>query len=186
MADSLGLFSDLSGRYSHSLFITASNGGILDVVSNDIMRLESLILESFDFRSFINNPVFSMKERKMAVEDLIKKASFCTITGNFLRLLVANGRLSILSSVIRSFHAVCLYYRDEVVAYVRTFGTISSDQQDQLRDCLRKVANKSVVLNLVEDNSLMGGFVAEIDSNQIDASLRTKLFRISLILKEVG
>lgn len=184
--NSLGLFFDLPGRYSHSLFSIASESGVLDVVSNDMSLLESILLESIDFSYFLSSPVASISERKMVVEDLISKASLCVTTGNFLRLLLANGRLNILSSIIKSFNAVCLHYRNEIIAHVRTFGKFSLDQQDKLRYCLGKIVGKSVLLDLVEDLSLMGGFVAEIDCNQIDASLRTKLFRLSLVLKEVN
>ncbi|AHA28366.1 ATP synthase F1 subunit delta [Candidatus Liberibacter americanus] len=188
MLNSLGLFSDLPGRYSHSLFSISSELGVLDVVSNDISLLEAILLESTDFNYFLTSPVFPISKRKIVVEDLIIKASLCGTTGNFLRILLVNGRLNILSSIIKSFNNVCLHYRNEIIAHVRTFAKMSSDQQDKLRSCLEKIVCKSIVLDLVEDRSLMGGFVVEVDCNYIDSSLRTKLFSLSLslILKEVN
>lgn len=185
MPHSIDIFSDVFGRYSHSLFSVSNAEGVLDVVSYDISRLEALLVESLDLRSFIQNPIFSMEERRLVVDDLINKANFCVIMGNFLQLLVTNKRLSILPTIIKSFRMVCLFYRNEVIAHVRTFSNLSLNQQNQLKDCLEKMVCKRVILDIVEDSALIGGFVVEINSHQIDASLRTKLFKLGFLLKEV-
>lgn len=67
----IDLFSDVFGRYSHSLFSVSNAEGVLDVVSDDISRLEALLVESLDLRSFVQNPIFSMEERRLVVDDLI-------------------------------------------------------------------------------------------------------------------
>ncbi|MBA5723686.1 ATP synthase F1 subunit delta [Candidatus Liberibacter sp.] len=187
MSDLYSLFSGLPGRYAHSLFGVASAEGFLEKITEDIALLETLLSESVDFRCFVTSPIYSMKDRKSVVDDLIKKAHFCTTMGNFLQLLVVNGRMSILSSIITSFHRVCSYYRGEVLARVKTSsGSLSLDQQDQLKDFLGKMLRKRVLLDIVENSSLMGGFVVEMGSTQIDASLRAKFSRLALILKEVN
>ncbi|AKK20289.1 ATP synthase F1 subunit delta [Candidatus Liberibacter africanus] len=185
MSHSFDIFADISGRYSHSLYGVSSEAGVLDVVSDDISRLDALLAESSDFSFFIHNPVFSMKDRQLVVDDLVKTTNFCVVTENFLRVLISNGRLSILPAIIKSFRVVCMYYRNQVMAYVRTFSCLSLQQQNQLRDCLEKMVGQSVILDIVKDFRLMGGFIVEIGSYQIDASLHTKLVKLGFMLKEV-
>ncbi|ACT57091.1 ATP synthase F1 subunit delta [Candidatus Liberibacter asiaticus] len=185
MSHSFALFSDVPGRYSHSLFGVSNEEGVLDIVSDDISRLEALLMESADLRFFIHNPLFSMKDRRSVIDDLVKDAHFCAITANFLRILVANGRLSVLPAIIKSFRAVCMYYRNEVMAFVRAFSGLSLLQQNKLGECLEKIVGKTVILDVMEDSALMGGFIVEIGAHQIDASLRTQLLKLGCILKEV-
>ncbi|MBL0848911.1 MAG: ATP synthase F1 subunit delta [Candidatus Liberibacter ctenarytainae] len=185
MSHSFGQFAGLPRIYSHSLFHVAKAEGVLDIVATDMERLEMLLVDSDDLRSFCNNPIISMRDKKIVISDLIDKAHFCVKTANFLRVLVANSRLSILSSIIDSFHAVCLYYRNEVIAHVKTFGQLSLEQKGQLQDCLEKMVCKRVVLDITVDPALMGGFIVEVDCHQIDVSLRTKLLKIGIMLKEV-
>ncbi|MEG8099226.1 ATP synthase F1 subunit delta [Candidatus Liberibacter brunswickensis] len=185
LSHSFDLFYDVSGRYSHSLFVVSNEENILEIVSDDLSRLEKLIVESSDFRFFVNSPVFSMKDRYLVIDDLVKKSSFCDMTKNFLRVLVYNGRLSILPMIVKSFRDVCMYYRNQIVASIRTFSSLSLHQKNELIECLEKKVGKSIILDIIEDSALIGGFIVEIGSHQIDASLRTKLLNLGFILKEV-
>ena len=77
-------------------------------------------------------------------------------------------------------------HRGEATAEVTVAHALSKEQQQELKTALKDVTGKDVALDITEDASLLGGMIVKVGSRQIDTSLRTKLSKLKLSLKEVG
>ena len=88
--------------------------------------------------------------------------------------------------MIASYRGAVAAYRGEVTAEVTVAHALSKEQQQELKTALKDVTGKDVALDITEDASLLGGMIVKVGSRQIDTSLRTKLSKLKLSLKEVG
>lgn len=176
----------MASRYAGSLFDLASEAGNLDEVEKELARVEAMLADSADLRRLVVSPVFSADDQLRAISAIADRAGFKGLVGNFLRVVARNRRLFALPGMIAGFRRLAAEARGEVAADVITAHTLDAAQQAELRQMLKAVAGKDVVLNLTVDPSILGGLVVRIGSRQIDTSLKTKLNSLKLALKEVG
>lgn len=176
----------MASRYASSLFELASEAGSLDEVEKELARVEAMLADSADLRRLVVSPVFSADDQLRAISAISDKADFKGLVGNFLRVVARNRRLFALPGMIAGFRRLAAEARGEVAADVTSAHALTADQQAELKQTLKAVAGKDVVLNLTVDPSILGGLVVRIGSRQIDTSLKTKLNSLKLALKEVG
>jgi F-type H+-transporting ATPase subunit delta len=176
----------MASRYAGSLFELASDAGSLDEVEKELARVEAMLADSADLRRLVVSPVFSADDQLRAISAIADKAGFKGLVGNFLRVVARNRRLFALPGMIAGFRRLAAEARGEVAADVTSAHALTADQQAELKQTLKAVAGKDVVLNLTVDPSILGGLVVRIGSRQIDTSLKTKLNSLKLALKEVG
>ncbi|MDQ0456610.1 F0F1 ATP synthase subunit delta [Rhizobium paknamense] len=186
MADTSQLTSGVAERYASSLFELALEAGAIDTVAADLKRFQAMIDESADLKRLVLSPVFTADQQLAAISALSAKAGIAGLTGNFLRVVTANRRLFAISGMISAYTLLVARHRGEVTADVASAHALSEEQQNELKEALKSVTGKTVLLNVTVDPSLLGGLIVKVGSRQIDTSLRTKLSTLKLALKEVG
>ena len=105
------------------------------------------------------------------------------ITANFLGVLARNGRKDEIRNVIRAFRRLAAEHRGEATADVTTARPLNDDQVAALKAQLRTRAGRDVSIDASVDPSILGGIVVKLGSQQIDASIRTKLNRLASAMK---
>jgi F-type H+-transporting ATPase subunit delta len=100
------------------------------------------------------------------------------LTGNFLGVLIQNGRLSLLPSIIRQFKSEMRKRRGEIEARVETAFALSPSQTDSLQKELTKVMGANVTLKVEVNEDLLGGLVVTVGSQIIDDSVACKLEKL--------
>ncbi len=186
MASSASLTSGVAGRYATALFEIAKESNTLDQVEADLAALEAALAESADLREAIASPVFSREDLGAAVTALSSKMGFGTAVTNTLRLMAHNRRLFVLPALISQVRALIADYRGEVTAEVTAAKALTKGQIEALSEKLKASVGKDVKLNVVVDESLIGGLVVKIGSRMIDTSIRSKLAHLRNVMKEVG
>jgi F-type H+-transporting ATPase subunit delta len=94
---------------------------------------------------------------------------------NFLKLLVHNGRLSLVSTISKIFDT----YRAEDEGYINVEVTtaygFSEEEQLRFTGTLEKKLSKKVYMNVTVDKSLIGGVLVRAGDQVIDGSIRGQL-----------
>jgi len=114
---------------------------------------------------------------------IAERTGAAELTRRFLGLLARQGRLFALPGVIDAFAALLASYRGEVSAELISAVPLSDEQIGKLKEQLSETVGKSISLSTSIDPDLLGGIVVRVGSRMIDASLRTKLHRLELIMK---
>jgi F-type H+-transporting ATPase subunit delta len=173
----------VAGRYALALFELARDGDVLDVVAADLGGLESLLDESADLRRVIRSPVISREDQGPALGAVGKRAGFAELTTKFLGLLAEHRRLFALPEMIKAYGAMLAEHKGEVGAELVSAVPLSKDQVAKVRDQLSGTIGKQITLSARVDPGLLGGLVVRVGSRMLDASLRTKLRQLELVLK---
>ncbi len=176
----------IAERYSAALFELAEQRSALDAVAADLKTLKGLIAASEDLRRLMRSPVLSRGEQQKAVTAVAGKAGLSELTKNFLGLVARNRRLFVIDGMIEAYLGRLAAKRGEVTAQVASAVALSESQVGALGTALKKVVGSNVTLDVTVDPALLGGLVVKVGSRMVDASLKTKLQHLQLVMKGVG
>ena len=183
METSGGIRASLAGRYASALFDLARDQRQVESVGNSLDALGQALLDSKDFAELVSSPLVSRDEAGKAFAAIAPQLKLDPITTNFLGVLARNGRKNELRAVIRAFRRLASEHRGETAAEVVTARPLNDDQVAALKTQLRARAGRDVAIEATVDPDILGGIVVKLGSQQIDASIRTKLNRLAQAMK---
>jgi F-type H+-transporting ATPase subunit delta len=178
-----GIRASLAGRYASALFDLARDQRQIDSVGRNLDALSQTLVDSKDFAELVSSPLVSRDEAGKAFAAIARQIGLDPITANFLGVLARNGRKGEIRNVIRAFRRLAAEHRGEVTADVTTARPLNDDQVAALKAQLRTRAGRDVSIDASVDPSILGGIVVKLGSQQIDASIRTKLNRLASAMK---
>jgi len=178
--------SGLAGRYASALFDLAREQDALDAVAGDLASLKALHAESTDFRRLIESPVLSRDEQSRGVTAVAAKGGAHDLTRKFLGVLAEQRRLFALPAMIGSFTRMLAHHRGEIEAEVISAAPLTDEQKATVEKQLAEAAGQKVQISAVVDPELIGGLIVRVGSRMIDASLKSKLHQLELVMKGVA
>jgi F-type H+-transporting ATPase subunit delta len=178
-----GIRASLAGRYASALFDLARDQRQIESVGKSLDALGQALLDSKDFAELAASPLVSREKAGKAFAALSPQLGIDPITANFLGVLARNGRKGQLRPVIRAFRRLASEHRGEVTAEVITARPLNDDQITALKQQLKARAGRDVNIDATVDSNILGGIVVKLGSQQIDASIRTKLNRLASAMK---
>lgn len=176
--------SEVARRYASAFFDLAVEQERCDELEAELLSLHSIITGSDELSALISHPVYGREEQLAALAALLEKAGASLPTQNLVKLLAKNGRLAFLPGVIRAFVQNCAAARGEIDAEAISAVALSDAQKAKLKAEIEKSAGQKINLETLIDPDILGGLVIKIGSQMIDSSLRTKLTRMKLAMKE--
>jgi F-type H+-transporting ATPase subunit delta len=178
--------SGLADRYAAALFDLADERKELDSVAGDLQSLREMLRESEDLRRLVRSPVLSREDQRRAILALAERAGLSPLARNFLGLVAQNRRLFAIPGMIEAYLELLSERRGEMTAEVVSAQPLSDDQRRRLDDQLRQAMGKKVSVDVRVDPALLGGLTVKVGSRMVDASLKTKLHRLSIAMKGVS
>jgi F-type H+-transporting ATPase subunit delta len=178
-----GIRASLAGRYASALFDLARDQRQIESVGKSLDALDQALLDSKDFAELVSSPLVSRDQAGDALASLAPHLGLDPITANFLGVLARNGRKKELRNAIRAFRRLAADHRGETTAEVVTARPLNDDQLAALKAQLRTRAGRDVAIDATVDPKILGGIVVKLGSQQIDASIRTKLNRLASAMK---
>ena len=183
METSGGIRASLAGRYASALFDLAREQRQIESIGNSLEALSQALVDSKEFNELVTSPLVSREDAGKAFEALAPQLGVDPLTANFLGVLAKNGRKGELRNVIRAFRRLAAEHRGETTAEIVTARPLNDDQLAALRQQLRTRAGRDVNIDATVDPDILGGIVVKLGSQQIDASIRTKLNRLASAMK---
>jgi F-type H+-transporting ATPase subunit delta len=164
-------------RYAKALLSLARERGVTEFVRIDIETIFHLF-ESFPrFGQVLESPVVKIKEKNLLFENVFSKNVNST-TYSFLMLLLTNHREAYLKNISRIF--LDSYRKGAGYKEAKLISAIEIDTAtvEQFKVFIRKHFNSEVDLTCSVDENLIGGFVLQVEDQQIDASVAAKLTKL--------
>jgi F-type H+-transporting ATPase subunit delta len=178
-----GIRASLAGRYASALFDLARDQRQIEAVGKSLDALNQAFADSRDFNGLVTSPLVSREVAGKAFDALAPQLNLDSLTTNFLGVLARNGRKNQLRAVIGAYRRLAADHRGETTAEIVTARPLNDDQLAQLRQQLRTRAGRDVIIDATVDPNILGGIVVKLGSQQIDASIRTKLNRLASAMK---
>eukprot|EP00928_Gymnodinium_smaydae_P060799 TRINITY_DN445_c0_g1_i1.p1 TRINITY_DN445_c0_g1~~TRINITY_DN445_c0_g1_i1.p1 ORF type:complete len:247 (+),score=47.62 TRINITY_DN445_c0_g1_i1:78-743(+) len=168
----------LEGRYATALFMASS--GRLDQVQGDLTGLKTMMNESKDFKLLIETPGIDPESKIEVLQSVCKKAGSDAAVVNFLKVLIENKRLHLLSKMIDMFDAFYRAEKGHVLCKVTSANALSSSAQAEVKKAMEARAAKGSTLIMEWDvnPALMGGLVVKMGEAVYDFSVSSRLERL--------
>ena len=122
-------------------------------------------------------------DQERAVDAIAERMQVHDLTRKFVRLLASKRRLFAFDGIMVAFLAEVARRRGEVTAEVSSARSLSQEQTGAIEDALKSALGAKVSVNHHVDPELIGGLVVRVGSRMVDSSLRTKLQKLSYVMK---
>lgn len=169
--------------YADAMYEGAEQAGQLDRVYDDACRLKSVLGEHEAEISKLNNPLWNNEDKIAVLKILAEKIGLHQVMFNTLQLLAQNRKLNLLLSIMDQF--ILRYQQRHNIAQIDVLTVVPlTDRQDLLlKEKLKKIFQKEVILNYVIDPQIIGGLVIKYGTNFIDNSIKHKLCALEQLMK---
>ena len=175
----------LAERYAKALLDIDKGKLSLEALQQEISEFAGLYANSSDFRMLLENPSFSIEERKAVLKVITDKAKASPIARNFLFLLCDKERTRFLPDIAKALERHTDLQSGIVRAKVESATPLSKKQTEALSKALSELKGKPVRVSTGVRSNLMGGVVVEMDGKVYDGSIRKRLETIrESILRE--
>jgi F-type H+-transporting ATPase subunit delta len=165
----------VASRYVKSLLNMAVERGVLDQVHADMLQFAKVINENRALLVVLRSPIVKHFKKKNVLDALFR-GRFNDLTMSFFRIITEKNRESLLPLIAEEFHLAYNDYRGIGKASVTTAVPLDSSLREQIQALAKKiVGTTSVELKEVVDPEIIGGFVLNAGSQQIDSSIKHKL-----------
>jgi F-type H+-transporting ATPase subunit delta len=167
----------VSVRYAKALLALANDSGQAAKVYAEAQRLQACFAQLMELRQAMENPVLAT-EAKLS---LIRQAAGGDISAEgekFVRLVCAHKREKYLMFMVNSF--ITLYRRQENINLARltTAVRVAPDVLQDLRNGVKRHTGGSTEFETRVDERLEGGFIFEVGTYRLDASVASQMRRI--------
>ena len=164
----------LSRRYTRALFQLAREAGEEEEIGQEIERFFS-VYNGSDLEKVLINPAFAVPARKNILSQVTQSQQLSDLTVNFLSLLLERDRLIQLTGIVSCYRRLLNEAKGRVEAKVVSTNPLDPALVEQLRERLRGLAGKEILLQQETNPSLLGGLWVELEGKVYDGSIRTQL-----------
>ena len=170
-------------RYAKALYKYALEKGQDKPMYELMQQLSSTFVVDSKLQEVMNNPFISSEDKVKLLNIASGTEKSHTCFADFLKLLVENNRLSLIRSIALAY--LTIYRKANNIYLVEVVSAAPMDKADQTR--LQKLIEKHLNGGSMEysqrvDSQLIGGFVLNIDSERLDASVQNELKQLRLNL----
>lgn len=143
----------------------------LSVSPESVREAEKMIKETPQLLHTLESPVVPLSQKEKAIGRIFAKD-----LKNFMCVLCRYSHMGLLPEIFRVYQE---YYNEQNHILSATLYYVippSKDQLDGIRQFLRKkYGTEDVQLKLIEDKSLVGGFILRIKDQEFDYSLKGRI-----------
>ena len=183
MASQLSSGDLISDRYASALYDLASEKKLVDVVLDDLLFIQSTIKNNKDLKLVIKSPLIKSNDKLEILQNILKSKNPNELSSTFLKVLSKNKRFQKTVDIISQFKNINAQKRGDVLADITSAEKLSNEQQDNIKEQLRKILGDKLSLSYKVDEQIIGGLIIKVGSKMIDTSLSNKINKLKIAMK---
>jgi F-type H+-transporting ATPase subunit delta len=165
----------LASRYAKSLIDLSIEQNSVDAIYQDMLGLKDLFLQNTDVVSLVKSPVVKA-DKKQSIFKAILGEQVNPLTIAYINLLTNKGREYFFPEIVNAFIAQYKELKNITTVTLTTATPLDPAIQDSiLSKITSELKGKTIDLQTVVDEKLIGGFVLESNNNMFDASIARDL-----------
>ena len=173
-----------ASRYVKSLLNLAVERNVLEEVHADMQAFEKVLNENRPLLIALRSPIIKHYKKKNVLEALFV-GRFNELTLSFFRIITQKNRERLLPLIASEFHNAYNEHQGIGKASVVTAVALENDLRQEVLSLARKMAGRSKVeLKEEVDPEIIGGFILNAGSQQIDSSTKHQLKTLQLTFSD--
>ncbi len=166
----------IAARYAKSILDLAVEKNSLDAVLEDMRTLHQICAMSPEFEMMLHSPVIKGDKKLAVIFAVLKGQQLNELTNGFIKLLVAKGRELNLPEIAAAFVTQYNLLKNIRTVKLTTAAAVSDDMKKNIVSKVASYMPKDTMnLETKVDESLIGGFILEMEDQLFDASVKKKL-----------
>lgn len=165
----------VASRYAQALADVVGSTGDYRLVLRDLEDFAAAYRESPELREVFETPVVPLGKKIKVLEAILRRLGTSFAASNFLRVLVAHYRMSLLEEMLRAFLKIVNERLGVVQVKILSASIISQAEEQELRTRFMELTGRRVELELHLNPDLLGGVLAQVGSTVYDGSIRGSL-----------
>lgn len=176
----------IAAVYAEALLELSREGKLQDEIKGELSAVADLISEDSVIWKFFRSPLMSADEKMRLIEKAFK-SQVSSLLYNFIGVLASRQRLEYLPSISIAYESLVDKEMGRSRVTVETSVDIKPEQTEGLKEALKKLFHKEIILEMQENPDLIGGMVIRSGDFLIDTSVKTGLesLKQSLLKKKI-
>jgi len=172
----------IPNRYAKALYKLAAEQGDTASVYEQMKQLDKAYGTEAGLKKAVNNPFLEVAD-KMKLLCAASGAPKDGSSAKFMELVIKNNRIDFMRAIALSF--MKQYRENNGIAKVEvvTATTLGDGEINKIIDVVKsQLGNKTIELSKSVNPNLIGGFIVDVDSKVLDASVKNQLEKLRLKL----
>jgi F-type H+-transporting ATPase subunit delta len=167
--------SRVASRYVKSLLDLAVEQNALEAVHEDMLLFSKVVEENRAFALMLKNPIIK-HDKKRDILIKIFKGKVHNLTLAIFDIITKKNREAVLADIAIEFHNSYNKQKGIGKATLTTAVPLDTTIRQRFEEIVKQLSQKKQV-ELVEkvNGELIGGFILNVEDQQIDASIKSKL-----------
>jgi F-type H+-transporting ATPase subunit delta len=150
----------------------------------DINKLELSFAKNTDYVKSINSPLYPLQERFALAQDISQKLANKALWGNLFKILVKKHRFNIIDDVLLELDDAILQKDNLIKVQLTIAHEHPKKVLEDISKAIKNILKKDIELTVQIDPAIIGGFVAQTESLQIDGSIKNNLLKLTNVKKK--
>ena len=163
-------------RYAKAVLDLANGEEFAEIINNDMTLIAETVAENKELSDMLQSPVIRSSVKRSALLEIFKNTNKLTV--KLIDLLIQNRRIAILGNVAEKYNQLYDELRGSQVATVTTVVPLTADLEVKVLAKVKELTDKSVELENIVDESILGGFILRVGDKQYNASIANQLNKL--------
>ncbi|MEA2060030.1 MAG: ATP synthase F1 subunit delta [Thermodesulfobacteriota bacterium] len=173
----------VSRRYAKALMLIGKEDGMADQYRSELEDLVRLFDDQKEFEKAVVNPLFDKNERRSVLTAVLDRSGLSRVMQSFIVLLFDKGRIGFLRDICEFYNKLADELKGVVHATLISATQMSTEAVEMIKEGLAERTGKDVLLDVEQDETLIGGIVTRIGDLVLDGSVKTQLLNMRESLK---
>ena len=162
----------IAKRYAEAVFDIARANGSFDRWSTELEAVAQ-VQKDPEVAALLATPAIGLAVKESIVTKMLPGLS--PEAANLVRLLLRRGRFALAQQIADHYRLMVNEYRGITTAEVTSAVPLTAEELRAIEQRLSAITGRQVVAETTVDRSILGGIVARIGDQLIDASVRGRL-----------
>ncbi|WP_339887216.1 ATP synthase F1 subunit delta [uncultured Flavobacterium sp.] len=160
-------------RYAKAILdMSQANNNTVNV-TNDMTSIVNAVKDSKELKDFLQSPIIKGEIKYASLEQIFASAQ--KETKGLFQLLLTNKRFELLPTIASDFNVLVNELNGVEIAKVTTAFPITADLEAKVLAKIKEFSNKTITLENIVDESIIGGFILTMGDQQYNASVASRL-----------
>jgi F-type H+-transporting ATPase subunit delta len=172
--------------YAKAIFELAQERNQAEQLEAELAQVAAVVTEDAELAGVLSRPWITPASKRQVAEEIGRRLELSKLGRDVLALVAAHGRADHLGAIAAAYRTLLDAAQHRVRARVRTAVALTDSDRGALATRLSQAlagssdggAPATIVMDELTDDTLLGGFVAEIGSRIVDGSLDGQLARL--------
>lgn len=162
------IYSSAALRYAQALIE-------LDVTKQNLHEMRYVFLKTPELMDILNNPAAPFNQK----ENVIDKIFSDKIIQNFLKIVIYHDDLDMLFEIFNACEHLIMLQNKTLEAVIYCVSPPTKEQLAKMEEVITKKHNcKDILWQIIEDKTLISGFILHVDGVEYDYSMKSSINRL--------